>query len=249
MNTLVIIIIATFLVSLGALVGAVTILLNEKRLKQIILFLISLSAGTLIGGAFFHLIPESLERMPENMNTLFWLVIIGFIIFFLVEKILRWRHCHDSSCQEHQFVGHLSLVGDGIHNFIDGLLIAASFVADYRLGIATTIAVIFHEIPQEVGDFGLLLHSGFKKGRALFLNFSVALIVVLGGIIGYLFSSRADSFINFALPFTAGGFLYIAASDLIPEIRKENRAWFSIATFLTFIFGLLLMYFLKKING
>lgn len=248
MSTLLPIILSTFLVSLGVLVGAMALLLKQKKLEHILLVLISLSAGTLIGGAFFHLIPEAMERWPNGTDQVFWIVLGGFIFFFVMEKILHWRHCHHRhGCSQHVFFGHLSLVGDGVHNFIDGLIIAASFAADFRLGIATTVAVALHEIPQEVGDFGVLLYSGFKKMRAVLLNYAIALTVILGGVVGYFFSSKVDSFIDYALPFTAGGFLYIGMSDLIPEIKKENRTLYSILTFVIFISGLALSYLLKEL--
>jgi zinc and cadmium transporter len=246
MFTLLSIILSAFLISLGTLVGAIALILKQKKLESILLILISLSAGTLIGGAFFHLIPEALERQA-NTDVVFWIVLGGFIFFFLMEKILHWRHCHHrNDCGKHVFFGQLSLVGDGIHNFIDGLLIAASFAADFRLGVATTIAVALHEIPQEVGDFGLLIYSGYKKTRAIILNYAIALTVILGGIVGYCFSTKAGVFIDLALPFTAGGFLYIAMSDLIPEIKKETRSRSSILTFVIFILGLVTMYLLKE---
>ena len=248
MSTLLPILLSTFLVSLGVLIGAMALLLKQKKLEYILLVLVSLSAGTLIGGAFFHLIPEAMERWLDNTDGVFWVVLGGFIFFFVMEKILHWRHCHHRhGCNEHVFFGHLNLIGDSVHNFIDGLLIAASFAADFRLGIATTVAVALHEIPQEVGDFGVLLYSGFKKMRAIMWNYAVALTVILGGIVGYCFSSRVGAFIDYALPFTAGGFLYIAMSDLIPEIKKETRTRYSILTFVIFIFGLALSYLLKEL--
>ncbi len=218
-----------------AFIGVVTLSLKDKYLKNILMFLVSLSAGVLMGGAFLHLIPEAVE-MGEGI---FSYVLLGFITFFFVEKILHWRHCHNGRCTVHSFA-YMNIIGDGVHNFIDGLIIAASFVADINLGIATTLAVALHEIPQELGDFGVLVHGGFSKARALLLNFASAVTAVAGGVIGYFISGQI-SFTIFLLPFAAGGFIYIAASDLIPEIRKETEIRKFLPVFSVFILGLLIM--------
>ena len=161
-----------------------------------------------------------------------------------MEKILHWRHCHDEHCEAHSF-GYINLIGDGVHNFIDGLIIAAAFLIDVRLGITTTIAIAFHEIPQEIGDFGVLLYAGFERLKALVLNFSVALVATVGGIIGYFLSFTLESLTIYLLPFAAGGFIYISTSDLIPEIRKETKIGKSILSILIFITGILMMYLIK----
>jgi len=242
MNTFIYILISTFIISLVSLVGVFTLSLKAKYLKRILLSLVSLSAGALIGGAFLHLIPESLEK--ESGLNLFIIVLIGFTIFFLIEKLLHWRHCHLNKCTIHTFT-QMNLIGDGIHNFIDGLIIAASFVADIRLGIVTGLAVALHEIPQEIGDFGVLVYGGYKKSKALFLNFICALTAVIGGVIGYFLSSYSESVLFFLLPFAAGGFIYIAASDLMPEMRKETSLKKLLINFGIFILGILIMYLVK----
>ena len=163
------ILISCFLISSGALIGIFSLAANKERLKKALLLLVGLSAGTLMGGAFIHLMPEASEQLPSTV--LFSLVLASFILFFLIEKLLHWRHCHKEVCPVHTF-GYMNLIGDGIHNFIDGLIIAATFLIDVRLGIATSLAIAFHEIPQEIGDFGVLLYAGFKKAKALILNFS-----------------------------------------------------------------------------
>ena len=185
MPVLAYIIIASFLISSGALIGIFSLAARKETLKKILLYLVSLSAGTLMGGAFLHLMPESLESL--SATAVFSIVLLSFIIFYLIEKLLRWRHCHDEDCEDHTF-GYMNLVGDGIHNFIDGLIIAATFLIDIRLGITTSIAIAFHEIPQEIGDFGVLIYAGFKRARALTLNFLIALIAMVGGIAGYFLS-------------------------------------------------------------
>lgn len=237
METLVSIIIATLVVSFISFVGVLTLVLREKVLDKLLIYLVALSAGALIGGAFLHLIPEAAEK-TEGIQV-FVFVILGFALFFLIEKILHWRHCHQGHCDVHTFA-YMNLVGDFIHNFIDGLIIAASFIVNIPLGITTTIAIALHEIPQEIGDFGVLIYGGFKKMKALMLNFMIALTAVLGGIVGY-FISNVDS-IAFLLPFAAGGFIYIAASDLIPELKKEVDTKKSFAGFFMFLVGLSMMY-------
>jgi zinc and cadmium transporter len=223
-----------------------TLSLKEKFLEKILLTLVSLSAGALIGGAFLHLIPESVKKSSEL--SIFIFVLIGFTLFFLIEKLLHWRHCHKNKCGTHTFT-HMSLIGDAIHNFIDGLIIAASFVADIRLGIVTSIAMALHEIPQEIGDFGVLIYGGYSKTRALFLNFVCALTAIFGGIIGYFLSKYSESSLLFLLPFAAGGFIYIAASDLMPEMRKETDLKKLLFNLGIFILGIMIMYLVKIIGG
>ncbi len=244
MNTLIWILLSTFLISLIAFIGILALLIRKKLLEKILLYLVALSAGALMGGAFLHLIPESIEEFA-NYN-IFLYVLVGFTLFFLIEKILHWRHCHKEKCPIHTFA-YMNLFGDGIHNFIDGLIIAASFVTNIHLGIVTSLAVAFHEIPQEIGDFGVLVYGGFKKIKALFMNFICALTAILGGIFGYFLSSYIKSSVMFLLPFAAGGFIYIAASDLIPEIRKEVNLKKSLTIFGIFIIGILMMYGVKFI--
>lgn len=246
MHTLAYTIIATIIVSLLSLLGIITLILNRKVLKKILLLLVGLSAGAMLGGAFFHLIPESLIRC--NIENLMLNVLIGFVLFLIIEKILHWRHCHKDDCEVHTFA-HMNLIGDAAHNFIDGLIIASAFVADFHLGIVTTIAVALHEIPQEIGDFGVLVHGGYKTKKALMLNFGIALTAILGGIIGFFIADQTEMALNFLLPFAAGGFLYIAASDLIPEIRKEKNTLKSTLSLTVFLVGIALMYLLKFLMG
>ncbi|HSV94855.1 MAG TPA: ZIP family metal transporter [Spirochaetia bacterium] len=245
MNTLLNIIVATFLISLGALVGVFTLAMKEKKLEKILLFLVSLSAGALMGGAFLHLLPEAAEKIEGG--DIFGIVLLSFVFFFLVEKVLHWRHCHKGHCEIHTF-GYMNLFGDVVHNFIDGLIISAAFIADVKLGIVTSFAIALHEIPQEIGDFGVLLYSGFKKGKALLANFLVALSVILGGVVGYFLSFQIDELMVYLLPFAAGGFIYISASDLMPEIRKEKDLRKSMVSFGVFLAGILMMYLAKLLD-
>lgn len=243
MNELLWIIGATVLVSFMAFIGLVILFLKERVLGEILLVLVALSAGALMGGAFLHLIPEAMEA--SGSVPLF--VLAGFISFFLIEKILHWRHCHKERCEIHTF-GYLNLIGDFVHNFIDGTIIAAAFLTNVNLGIVTTLAIIAHEVPQEIGDFGVLIYSGFRKTKALFMNFLVALTAVLGGVCGFFVSSWISGTTPFLLAFAAGGFVYIASSDLIPEIRKEMRMKRWLVSFLVFLLGIALMYGVKLIG-
>ena len=232
---------ATFVVSLISIVGIISLLLKEKLLNKILIYLISFSAGAMLGTAFLHFIPEALESLIPT--KVFIYVLLGFIVFFITEKFIHWRHCHLNKCSVHTFA-YMNLFGDAAHNFIDGLIIAGAFVIDLRLGLVTTLAIAFHEIPQEIGDFGVLVYAGFSKYKALFYNFLTALTAILGGLIGFYLSNFSELFLLYLLPFAAGGFIYIGASDLVPEVKKEPRLMISVLSMVVFITGLLLVYFL-----
>lgn len=244
MNSLIWIMISTFIISLISFIGIFTLALKDKLLDKIVLLLVSLSAGALMGGAFLHLLPESVE-LSDGLDV-FLFVLVGFALFFLIEKVLHWRHCHKGECPVHTFT-YMNLIGDSIHNFIDGLIMATSFVISIPLGMTTTMAIALHEIPQEIGDFGVLIYGGFTKKKALALNFLTALTAVLGGLIGFFISNMVENVKLFILPFAAGGFLYIAASDLIPEIRKETSLKKSMIYFGIFILGIFIMYAVRFI--
>jgi len=235
---------STTLVSLISLVGILTLAIKGNLLHKVLFCLIGFSAGALIGGAFLHILPESLEN--NNSNTVFSYLILGIIIFFLMERYLHWRHCHEEGgCKIHAFT-YLNLVGDGFHNFIDGMVIAASFIVSLKLGLVTTLAIVLHEIPQELGDFAVLVYGGFSKKKALLFNFASALMAVFGALIGYFITDLVKGFSNFILPFTAGGFVYIATSDLIPELHKENDLKRSTASFFAFLLGIIFMALVKS---
>ncbi|MBU0976374.1 MAG: ZIP family metal transporter [Patescibacteria group bacterium] len=234
---------STFLITLGSLIGIFTISVNKKILQRSLLLLVSLSAGTMLGGAFLHLIPEAYEKLEPLKASL--LVLTSFSLFFLIEKLLHWHHCHDEPCEKHHF-GYLNLIGDGIHNFIDGLIIASSFLVSVELGIVTTIAIALHEIPQEISDFGVLLYAGFKQKKAVLLNFLVAAVVILGGIVGYSIGQQVNDITPYFLPIAAGGFIYIAASDLLPEMKKEVSLKKNLLHFIIFIIGIVIMFTLKE---
>ncbi|HLC36817.1 MAG TPA: ZIP family metal transporter [archaeon] len=232
------------LVSLISLIGLFTLGLKEKFLKRILLLLVSFAAGALFGDAFIHLIPESIESIGEPLPVSL-MVLSGIIVFFILENVIHWHHAHHIEEKHAHPFTYLNLIGDAFHNFIDGALIAASFLASIQVGIATTIAVILHEIPQEIGDFAVLIQGGFTKNKALKFNFLTALTAFLGAGITLLISSSFENLEQILLPFTAGGFIYIAGSDLIPELHRESRLKKrlidTVAQLLAFITGIGLM--------
>jgi zinc and cadmium transporter len=237
------------IISLLSFSGAITLLLKRNVLERILLILVAFSTGALIGDAFIHLLPEAVENSGGFTTQVSLSVFAGILLFFVLEKFLRWRHCHDIDCKEHpKHLGTMNLVGDGVHNFIDGILIGASFLVSIPLGITTTIAVAIHEIPQELGDFGVLLHSGFSKSRAILFNFFSACIAILGTVLALVIGSSATNFVNIMVPVTAGGFIYIALSGLIPELHKEEKISNSALQLLFLIIGLGIMFLLLLIE-
>ena len=245
MSTLLLIIIATVINGLVALVGAFSLLMKERMLRKIVMVLIAFSAGSLLAGGLFHLLAESLDMM--EMNTAFIILLSGFSLFFIIERFLHWHHCHDGKCDVHAFT-YLILIGDGVHNFIDGMVIAASFLVSVPFGAITTLLIIGHEIPQELGNFGALIYGGFGRRKALLFNLAAQLTCVIGGIAGF-FMAGLSGFTPFLLPFAAGGFFYIAASDLIPELHKENDIRKAMVSFAFFILGIAFMVFTKLLTG
>ena len=215
------IIIASLIGSVAALIGGIVLLYKEAWIRKISLFLVSFAAGALLGAAFFDLLPGAIEKAPQNQ--VFIAVVVGILALFLVEKFLRWHHCHDQEeCDAHA-LSNTVLIGDGIHNLLDGIAIAVAFSVSVPVGIATTIAVFFHEVPQEIGDFGVLLHSGYTKGKIFLYNFITALTTPIGALAGYFLLSYIEQWIGLVLAFTAGAFIYISASDLIPEVRHKEK--------------------------
>jgi zinc and cadmium transporter len=243
MNPLFWIVGSTFLITIIALIGSLTLFLKENLMEDILLVLVALSAGGLMGGAFLHLLPEAISMLDAAQSTtlnIFSYLIIGFCTFFILEQFVKWYHEH-YDIHRKKPVSYLVLISDIVHNFIDGLVIAGSYIAGIRVGIATTLAVALHEIPQEIGDYGVLVYGGFEKRKALTWNYASAVTVVLGGITGFYLSIFVKSISIFLLPFAAGNFVYIAASDLIPEIKHGENIRRNIVHFFTFIIGILLM--------
>jgi len=244
MFELVWILLSTLLVSLISLVGIFFIAMKEQMFKRLLLLLVSFASGTLLGAAFLHLIPESLfpEPLSAYNETAVIAMLVGILAFFLLEKFL-WRHCHERECPIHTFA-YLNLLGDVVHNFIDGVVIAASFLASVPLGVTTTLAVVSHEIPQEIGDFSILIYGGLGKAKALSYNFLTATISVFAAALTYFFSAYFPS-LTYLLAFAAGGFIYIATTDLIPELHKEQGLSKSVAQFALLSLGMALMWVLK----
>lgn len=229
------ILIATIINSCVGLIGIFFFLLKEQRLKKISVYLMAFSAGALLGGAFFHLLPEALEEVP--VIHVFTFAVLGFIIFQILEVYLHWHLC--KSCDVHPY-SYIMTIGDALHNIIDGMVIAASFIVSIPLGIITTIVIILHEVPQEIGIFGAIIHGGQKKETALLYSFIAQTTCILGGIIGFYFSQINTLFSVFLIPFAAGGFIYIVAADLIPEMHKLDNSQ-KLKTFIIYISGLVMM--------
>ncbi len=232
---------SVFAVSIISLIGIVTIAVNEKRLKKMLIFLVSFAVGGLFGDVFIHILPAVYRDIPSTQVVSFG-IIGGILLFFILEKFIYWRHCHSGVCDTHDkpFV-FLNLVGDGLHNFIDGIIIGASYIVSIPLGLATTLAVVLHEIPQEIGDFGILVGGGLSRWRALLLNFLCASIAILGTVIALIVGPKIKDFPLYVLPFSAGGFIYLAGSDLIPELHKEVKFSRSLLQLVSVILGVAVM--------
>lgn len=227
--------ISVIVVSLVSLIGIAALSVKIDRLKKVLLLLVSFAAGALLGDVFLHLLPELIEG---GFVMSYSFVLLGGIGFsFVVEKFIHWRHCHVPTSKDHAHpVATMNLIGDGVHNFIDGIIIGASYLVSVPAGLATTIAVFLHEIPQEIGDVGVLLHAGYTRKRALFLNFMLALTSLVGVVFVYLIEA-VEVYTPFLVAFAAGNFLYIAGSDLIPELHKENGLRSAVYQFLALALG------------
>lgn len=241
---------AVISVSLLSLVGIFAISLDEKKLDSILFVLISFAAGSILGAAYFDLLPEATELTESPLAFVY--VAIGFVGFFFLERFIYWYHghAHESEIGEKTVVKslvYLNIVGDGIHNFIDGMIIAASFFLDVSLGVVSTVSVVFHESAQEIGDFGVLVFGGFTKMKALLLNFLSALTAIAGAFFSLLSITYAEGSVGFLVAFAAGGFIYLAACELIPEIQQERSFRRSVIQFVLFIAGLILAWSLGVI--
>lgn len=229
------------IVSLISLIGILTFSIKADKLKKILIYFISFSAGAMLGDAFIHLLPEAVEEFGFTLQMSLY-ILAGVAFSFIIEKIIHWRHCHLPITKEHKHpFAYMNLVGDFIHNFIDGLIIGGAYLVSIPAGIATTIAVILHEIPQEIADFGVLVHGGFTRGKALLMNFLTSLSAIIGVVIAIIIGQSMEGFVQFILPFTVGTFIYIAATDLIPELHKETKVSRSITQFVFFALGIAIM--------
>lgn len=242
------IILANVVVSLIGVVGAYSLIHFFVKSHAKIMVLVSFAAGSMLAVSFFDLLPTAIAGHGSIMLMMEYLV-GGFVIFLLLEKGFFYYHCHEENCERHSSV-KLVMVGDSAHNFLDGVAIAASFLVSPALGLATTLAIIIHEVPQEVGDMGVLVHAGYSNSKALFFNLLSGAFAVLGGVAGFYYLNRFESFIPYILALTAGGFIYIAAADLLPEIHAESDTRIKISIHsLVFIFGILALWLLIKIIG
>lgn len=248
MSTVSYILLSVFGISLASLTGVFLLSLSTKLLKKVMLYLVSFAVGALFANTFLHVLPEVIES-SGNLRFSLSLVLGGIILSFILEKFIHWHHCHNLSCHCSEPVGIMMLIGDGMHNVTDGILIATAYLVDIELGIATTIAVILHEIPQEIGDFAVLLHSGFSKGRALLWNFLSALTAFVGAFAVILLNQHLYGIEDILLPLAAGNFLYIAGSDLIPELHKESRFKNALFQLTCMMAGIAIMYALTSDHG
>ena len=261
--------ISIFLIGCLSLIGIIFISIKEKTLDRILFFLVAFATGTILATAIFDLIPEAIHTLEEynsvNPNNpieehfLFYYIMSGFIIFFILERFIYWFHGHAHEENEQVFcVGDmienvesslkkegkiqnfaiLNLIGDGLHNFLDGIVIMVAFLSGIENGIVITLAVIFHEGPQEIGDFGILIFGGLTKKKALILNFASAMVALLGGLFGWLMVNSVETFGIFFLAFSGGGFLYLAATELMPEMMKEKNLSKSVIQTVMFLVGI-----------
>ncbi len=235
MHPLIFILGSVFVVSVISLIGIVTFLFKSKSLDKVFFVLVSFAAGSLLGAAFLDLLPEAVGDASDL--RIFGSVLFGIMLFFLLEKFLYWYHCHEGECDVHQFT-YLNLVGDGIHNFLDGVIIASAFLTSTSVGLITSIAIVLHEIPQELGDFGVLVYGGFSRAKALAYNFVTALTSFLGAILAYFFLNQVKGVTPLMISVAAGGFIYIACTDLMPELNKDRTLRRSIQQFILISLGI-----------
>ena len=239
------IIAATIAISLASLGGIALLRVNKPTEEKILFALVSLSTGTLLAGAFLDLLPESLERTTPS--TALATALVGILVFFVLEKLIVWHHHHaDHAKVSEKPLGYLSLVGDALHNFFDGVAISAAFIASPALGLTTTLAVLLHEIPQEIGDYSLLIYSGFTRKKALLFNLGSALFAVIGALLFYFAAPFVQNLSSLALAFTAGMFIYIATADVVPELQREKTPSKSALQFLFILIGVALIWLVTR---
>lgn len=235
------IIIASLLESLASFAGGFLVIFHERFAKTFAHRALGFAIGALIGVSFFDIIPKAVEALGNR--TAFLFVVGGIVLFFVLEKFLFWYHCHDGTCAVHTFT-HLILLGDAVHNAIDGVMIGLSFLVSIPLGIATTAAVIFHEIPQEIADFGVLMLGGYSRTRALWYNFLISLTTIAGALLAYIFGGALGGILPYALAGIGGNFLYIALTDLMPEVHEETPPRHMFGQLVLIIAGIALMFWL-----
>lgn len=234
-------------VSLLSLLGLIAFPFGEEKIKKFLIWAVAFAGGTLLGDAFLHLIPEAYEN-GGGIGIAFS-ILAGILAFFVLEKFIHWHHCHDIGCEEHnQTFSYVIMIGDGAHNFIDGMIIAASYAVSIPIGIATTLAVIFHEIPHEIGDFASMLYGGFSKVKALWYNFLAGIVAIFGALLVLVIDTNIANISYYLVPFAAGGFIYVASADIIPELHKSTRVSHSLLQLLFIIAGIAIMYALLVVG-
>ncbi len=241
---------SVLLISLLSFLGIFFFLFEESTIRKLLLYFVSLSTGALLGDVFIHIIPD-LAESTETFGRSLYILLSGILFSFVLEKVIHWRHCHVLPSGEHHHhhhhhpMGIVSLIGESMHNFIDGLVIAAAFLASIPIGLSTTLAVVLHEIPHEVGNVAILLHSGYSRKRALLFNGLSGLMSIVGALIVLLFAASDGDLVSRILPFAAGNLLYIAGSDLIPELHKETALRKTLGQLFCIVVGMVMMYGLK----
>lgn len=260
MSTLAYILISVLIVSMISIVGALALVLEPKRLQKLQFALVSFAAGAMLGAAFLDLLPEAVEHSPDDV---FGTVLAGIVTFFVLETFLYWYHCHSQQCERHSYIRgehkthkhvkepftYLNLIGDGVHNFLDGAIIATSYIVSIPLGIITSLAVVFHEIPQEIGDFGILIYGGFTRTQALTYNLLSALTAVAGALIAFYFATTIENIKNWLVPLAAGGFIYIASADLLPELHQALNFKRAALQLLFFLLGIAVIWTVNAFFG
>ncbi|MBP9798339.1 ZIP family metal transporter [Candidatus Woesebacteria bacterium] len=246
MSTLLSIITANILISCISLIGLSILSVKTFASKKLSTFFVSFAAGVLLATSILNILPESLEHLPTQ-TALSWFM-YGIIAAFLLERSLLWYHHHHEDTHDINPTSLLVLVGDAIHNLIDGLSIAAAFIVSPALGIATTIAIAAHEIPQEIADYSILRHCGMGNRRAILWNFVSALTAVIGGIIGFYIFRESFELLHYALAVTAGIFLYVSAADLIPELHHSHTSHSWLPQTVLFLAGVVLIILLSGLG-
>lgn len=238
--------VSSFIVSVVSFSGALFLSLNKKLLQKLVFVLVSFAVGALFGNVFFILVPESFHEI-KNEQTIGLLVLTGLLLMFIIEKFIHWNHTHDlQQIKAVSALGPVSLVTDALHNFTDGILIAASWMISPEAGIATTIAVLLHEIPQEISDFGILIHAGYSRKKALLYNFFAACAAIFGALLTLIAGKYLAGISIYIMPIAAGGFIYLAGSDLIPELHREKSKRKSLLQFVAILAGLALMFYINS---
>ena len=245
MNEFIYALIAVFTISVISLIGIFTISIKKELLNKIIPALVAFATGSFLGAAFFNILPEAIEKAGGNVMIY---VLVGMMLFFVLETYINWHHCHDEGCETyHRPFTYLNLVGDAFHNFIDGALIAAAFLISIPTGVMTSFAIVMHEIPQEIGDFAILVHGGFSRKKALIFNFLSSLTSFLGVFAIFFFAKKVEGLVPIILAIAGGGFIYIATADLIPEIHKEKNKKIIIVQSLMLLLGVIVIVSLSSL--